>query len=64
MNKTLTKTERKILVYNKIKNKGLDYNSACKELEKELGIIKKNQRSKKRKKKITFNEAFKELQAK
>lgn len=36
----LNKTERKILVYNKMKQKGLTYEQACKELQKEIEHLK------------------------
>ena len=36
----LNKTERKILVYNKMKQKGLSYEQACKEVEFELNHLK------------------------
>jgi hypothetical protein len=34
------RTERKILVYNKMKQKGLTYEQACKELQKEIEHLK------------------------
>jgi len=39
-NKPLTRTERKILVYNKCKQ-GKSYTEACKEVSKELDFLEK-----------------------
>jgi hypothetical protein len=36
----LNKTERKILVYNKMKQKGLSYEQACKEVQQETEHLK------------------------
>ena len=44
MRHTLTRVKRKILVFNKMKHKGLSYDGACKELEGELRVIKKNEK--------------------
>lgn len=46
MRKTLKRVERKILVYNKMKNKGLSYEQACNELEQELKYLNEQQKQK------------------
>jgi len=49
--KPFTRTEMKILVFNKMKNRGLSYENACKQLEKEIeGIISIDQKYEKREK--------------
>lgn len=47
----LNKTERKILVYNKMKQKGLSYEQACKEVEFELNHLKELTQKKREEKK-------------
>lgn len=44
--KPFNKTEMKILVFNKMKNKGMSYDQACKELEKEINAIIENSKKK------------------
>jgi len=61
---TLTSTEKKILVYNKMKRKGLTYEQACEELTQELELMNKQQLEKnkeRRNKKTDFKTEFKKL---
>ena len=74
--KPFTRTEMKILIFNKVKN-GMSYEKACKELEKEIDSIiandvkfdqrekrKKYEESAEKKKKIKENKKFKDNFAK
>ena len=58
--KPFTKTEMKILVYNKMKLKGMDYAAACKQVMEEVEIMNKNKNIPKEKE-IDFKEEFKKL---
>lgn len=48
----LTRTEKKILVYNKMKQKGLSYDEACKELTQELDYLETKPKKKRGQTKI------------
>lgn len=55
-------TERKILVYNKMKRKGLSYDQAVKEVCDEMRQVKKNHKEEKQKEvEKPFKEKFMEL---
>ena len=58
--KPFTRTEMKMLVYNKMKLKGMDYESACKQVMEEVEIMNKNKNIPKEKE-IDFKEEFKKL---
>lgn len=58
-NKILTKTEMKILVYNKVKRDGISYDEAKNQLSKEIETMLKNQKKKEEKK--DFKEEFNKL---
>ena len=58
--KPFSKTEMKILVYNKMKLKGMDYDSACKQVMEEVETINKNKKIPKEKE-VDFKEEFKKL---
>jgi len=61
--RVFTKTEMKILVFNKMKQKGLDYVHACKELSEEIEAVRENHNNIV-KEKPTFREEFKKLTGK
>jgi len=56
--KPFTRTEMKILVYNKVKG-GMSYEKACEEVKKQIEQVKENH--KKSKKKKDFKEEFQKL---
>ena len=57
--KPFSRTEKKILVYNKVK-RGMSYEQACKEVEKEISECIKNSKVEKDDK-PTFKEEFEKL---
>jgi len=58
-NKPFSRTEMKILVYNKVK-RGLTHDQACKELNQEIKDIIENSKKAKVDKKVSDNDNFKE----
>jgi len=46
-NKPFSKTEMKILVFNRMKNRGMSYDDAVKEVNMEVGQIRENSKKKK-----------------
>jgi len=58
--KPFTKTEMKMLVYNKMKLKGMSYDAACKQIMEEVETINKNKVVPKEKE-ADFKEEFKKL---
>lgn len=61
--KPLTRTEAKILVYNKMKQ-GYTYSEACKMVREESEFMKKNARAQEEKPKTSFKEGFEQLTGK
>jgi len=57
--KPFTQTEMKMLVFNKVK-RGMNYDQACKELEKEISECIENSKAKKDEK-PSFKEEFEKL---
>ena len=45
---TLLRVERKILVFNKMKREGLDYEQACKKVNEELAFLEKQNQTKRK----------------
>ena len=61
-NKTtfFSRTELKILIYNKMKRHGLTYDQAYKEVTRDIEVVRANHK-KKTEKKPNFNEEFQKL---
>jgi hypothetical protein len=60
-NKTFTKEEMKLLVYNKINKKGMSYEQAYQEVKEELQLCKKNHEKKPMKDNKNFKKEFMRL---
>lgn len=58
-NRPFSRTEMKILIFNKVK-RGMSYDQACKEVEKEISELIENSR-KPKKEKPSFKEEFNKL---